>query len=202
MSGPVRLDVYFDYGSPFAYFASELLPALAARHGAALAWKPVAIRALGSYIQYSPVKGRYVVLDVQRSAEYHRIKVVPPKPFPVASALALAVGLAAQDAGLFDALHPLLFRAAWAEQRDVSSEAVLGELIEKAGGTAADLLARARRPDTAERLAANAAEAERRGAFGLPSVFLGDELFWGVDSFPQLEWRLRRRAEQRATPAP
>jgi 2-hydroxychromene-2-carboxylate isomerase len=189
-----RLDVYFDYGSPFAYFAAELLPALADRHGAELAWKPIAISALGSYVRYSPMKGQYVVLDVRRSSEYHGIPVATPKPFPVQSGLALLTGLAAHETGLFDALHPLLFRATWAERRDVSSEAVIAELVGKAGGDAADLLARARRPDTAERLAANGAEAEKRGAFGVPSVFLGDELFWGVDSFPQLEWRLRGRA--------
>ena len=194
MSDATRLDVYYDYGSPFAYLASELLPALAARHGAALVWKPLAIGALASYIRYSPVKGKYVVLDVQRSAEFHGIPVAPPKPFPVQSGLALRAALAAQETGLFEKLHPLLFRAAWAERRDVSSEAVVGELIAAAGGDADALLARARRPDTEERLAAHAREAEARGAFGLPSVFLGDELFWGVDSFPQLEWRLRRRA--------
>jgi 2-hydroxychromene-2-carboxylate isomerase len=196
VSDAPQLDVYFDYGSPFAYLAAELLPALAARHGAAVAWKPLAIGAIGSYVRYSPQKGKYVVLDVQRSAAYHGIPVATPKPLPVQSGLALLVGLAAQDTGLFDALHPLLFRAAWAERRDVSAEGVIRELIGKAGGDAAELLARARRPDTSERLAANAAEAERRGAFGVPSVFLGDELFWGVDSFPQLEWRLRGRAAQ------
>ena len=194
MSAAPRLDVYYDYGSPFAYLASVLLPALAARHGAALVWKPLAIGALASYVRYSPLKGKYVVLDVQRSAEYHGIPVVPPKPFPVQSGLALRAALAAQDAGLFEKLHPLLFRATWAERRDVSSEAVVGELVAASGGDAATLLARARHPDTEERLAANAKEAEARGAFGLPSVFLGDELFWGVDSFPQLEWRLRQRA--------
>ena len=78
----------------------------------------------------------------------------------------------------------------------MSSDGVVGELIAAAGGDAAGLLARARHPDTEERLEANAREAEARGAFGLPSVFLGDELFWGVDSFPQLEWRLRQRAAQ------
>ena len=194
MSGAPHLDVYYDYGSPFAYLASELLPPLAARHGATLAWKPLAIGSLASYIRYSPLKGKYVVLDVQRSAEFHGIPVLPPKPFPVQSGLALRLALAAQDAGLFAKLHPLLFRAAWAERRDVSSDEVLGELIAAAGGDAAALLARARRSDTEERLAAHAKEAEARGAFGLPSVFLGDELFWGVDSFPQLEWRLRQRA--------
>ena len=65
MSAAPRLDVYYDYGSPFAYLASELLPALAARHGAALVWKPLAIGALDSYVRYSPLKGKYVVLDVQ-----------------------------------------------------------------------------------------------------------------------------------------
>jgi 2-hydroxychromene-2-carboxylate isomerase len=196
MSAAPRLDVYYDYGSPFAYLASELLPALAARHGATLAWKPLAIGSLASYIRYSPLKGKYVVLDVQRSAEFHGVPVLPPKPFPVQSGLALRLALAAQDAGLFAKLHPLLFRAAWAERRDVSIEAVLGELITAAGGDPAALLERARRPDTEERLAAHAKEAEARGAFGLPSVFLGDELFWGVDSFPQLEWRLRQLAAQ------
>jgi 2-hydroxychromene-2-carboxylate isomerase len=188
------LDVYFDYGSPFAYLASELLGPLAARHGASLVWKPIAIRALESYVAYSAVKGAYVVLDVQRSAEFHGIPVARPKPFPVQSGLANRVALAAQEAGCFDALHPLLFRAIWAERRDPSSEDVVRELVLRAGGAPAELLPRAAAPEIEARLAAHAAEAQSRGAFGVPSVFLEKELFWGVDSFPQLEWRLRRRA--------
>jgi 2-hydroxychromene-2-carboxylate isomerase len=193
MSGPV-LDVYFDYGSPFAYLAAELLGPLAARHGAALAWKPLAIRALATYTPYSAVKGAYVVVDVERSAAFHGIAIARPKPFPVDSSLANRTALAAQEAGCFDALHPLLFRATWAERRDPSSEAIVAELVLHAGGNPDAILARAAAPEIAARLAANGVEAQERGAFGVPSVFLAKELFWGVDSFPQLEWRLRARA--------
>jgi 2-hydroxychromene-2-carboxylate isomerase len=194
-----RLEVYFDYISPFAYFASELVGPLAARHGAEVEWRPLELLRLSNFAggaPYSGAKRAYVVQDVLRTAEMHGIPVAQPKPFPVQSGLALRVTLAAGGAALADRLRPLLFRAAWVEERDLADEAVLAGCIARAGGDPALLLEGAGRETTRSELDALTAEAESRGVFGVPSVFLGRELFWGVDSFPALEWRLAAQHRQ------
>ena len=187
------LDVYFDYRSPFGYVAAEVLPAFAREHDLELRWHPTDIMLLSNYehgLPYSEVKRRYTVVDAIRTAEYHAVKMRVPKPHPVLSELALRLAVVAGDDPRFDALHAALFRAAWRDQHDLSSASVLRACIEAAGGPADDWLEAARREEAAHRLVEVAREAETRGVFGVPSMFLEDEQFWGIDSLPMIAWRL------------
>jgi 2-hydroxychromene-2-carboxylate isomerase len=113
-----------------------------------------------------------------------RLRVAPP--VRSAAALRLAV-VALDDPRSFD-LHRALFRAAWRDQRDLDSRDVLSDCIRKMGGPADEWLLQADSPETAERSSAFAAEAESQGEFGVPSMLLRGELFWGLDSPPTLEW--------------
>jgi 2-hydroxychromene-2-carboxylate isomerase len=88
-------------------------------------------------------------------------------------------------------VHRALFRAAWREQRDLSSRAVLVDCITQANGPVEEWLLEAETPETVARLEANTSEAEAQGVFGVPSMLLEGELFWGLDSLEILEWRLR-----------
>ena len=187
------LEVHFDYASPFAYVASEVLPGFAERAGVSLVWKPIDLLQLSNYangLPYSPVKMRYVVLDAARAAEYHRVPIRVPKPHPVESRAALRLAVAALSSSGFPALHRALFRAAWREQRDVSARDVLSDCIARAEGPVEEWLARAALPETAESLDERTSSAESAGVFGVPSMVLDGELFWGLDSLPVLEWRL------------
>jgi 2-hydroxychromene-2-carboxylate isomerase len=185
--------VYFDYVSPFAYMLAEVLPAKAEAWGAALDWRPIELLALSSFeggLPYSEKKRAYVFVDAARTAEYLGVEIQPPRPFPVEPALARRVAVVAGRHGRFDAFHPILFRAAWRDQHDVSHEAVMRECIARAGGEPDAWLAEADAPDVHEAIARNTAEAEAAGVFGVPTLVLDGELFWGVDSLPVLGWRL------------
>jgi 2-hydroxychromene-2-carboxylate isomerase len=193
------IDLYFDYGSPFAYFLSERILHAAPGWNVAIQWKPIELHKLSNFeerMPYTDKKRQYVALDAARSAEFHGIPVQMPEPFPVRSALALLVSLAAQESGAFAALHPLLFRAAWAEQRDIGEPEVVRDCIRRAGADADALLQRAGSAEIAARLASLTAEAESRGVFGVPTMFLGNEPFWGNDRLEMLQWRLRQRARE------
>jgi 2-hydroxychromene-2-carboxylate isomerase len=83
--------VYFDYMSPFAYMAAEVLPGFADRNGVTLAWQPIDLLEPSNYangLPYSEVKRRYTAIDAARSAEYHGVTIRVPKPHPVRSARA------------------------------------------------------------------------------------------------------------------
>lgn len=192
--GPT-LDVWFDYGSPYSYFALDRLERLAARFRARLQWKPVDLEALPSFQPPGPAsdaKLRYVVADVTRTADFLGIPIEFPHPFPVRSELAVRGALVAQDEGIFPAWHRAVFRAAWVERLDLGHDEVLAECVRDAGGDPEDFLARARGPEIRERLTALAREADAAGVFGVPTVVLEDELFWGSDRLDVLEWRLRQ----------
>ena len=187
------VDVYFDYASPFGYIASEVLPGFAERSGLSLRWQPIDQAKLSNYAEglpYSPVKRQYVVLDAARSAKFHGVPIRVPKPHPVGSATALRLALVALKEPEFPEFHRALFRAAWRDQRDLSSRDVLSECISEANGSVEEWLLQADLPETIERLGTITSEAEARGVFGVPSMLLDGELFWGIDSLPILAWRL------------
>jgi len=189
------VDVYFDYVSPFAYLAAEVLPDFALRHGLALHWKPVALGGLGNFaagLPYSASKRRYVAVDAARQAAFHGVAIETPRPFPVASARALCLAAVTLGDARFGTLHRALFRAAWREQRDLSAEEVLRDCIAQAGGPAEDWLRDARAGAAWQRVEAFTAEAEAAGVFGVPSLVIRGELFWGLDSLPILAWQLER----------
>jgi 2-hydroxychromene-2-carboxylate isomerase len=192
----MHLDVYFDYRSPFAYVAAEVLPRFAELRGLALHWRPTDIMLLSNYengLPYSDVKRRYTVIDAIRTAEYHRVKIRTPKPHPVVSERALRLAAVTIEDERFSELHRALFRAAWRDRRDLSSEDVLRHCIEDAGGSPDEWLARADSDDAARQLESIAHEAENAGVFGVPTMRLEGELFWGLDSLPVLEWRHEQR---------
>lgn len=187
------VDIYYDYASPFAYLACEVLPGFGDRTGVALRWKPIDSTKLSNYengLPYSPVKRRYVAVDAARSAEYHGVPISVPKPHPVQSAGALRLAVVALSEPGFLDLHRALFRAAWRDRLDLCSREVLSDCIAEAQGPVEEWLVRADRPETLRRLEALTSEAETRGVFGVPSMLLDGELFWGLDSLPALEWRL------------
>jgi len=191
MSGRV-IETYFDYGSPYCYFVVDRLEAVAKRNGATVDWRPIDLQRLfEARWPYSDAKRRYVFTDALRSAEFYGVETRMPEPLPVRGALAARVALSAQAAGIFDVYNRRVFRAAWAESRDIGDEAVLAACILDAGRDPAALLAEAKTESVADRVRALTAQAEARGVFGVPAMFLDDELFWGNDRVEMLEWRLR-----------
>ncbi len=192
------LDVYFDYRSPFAYVAAEVLPAFARRRGLELRWRPTDIMQLSNYahgLPYSDIKRRYTVIDAIRTAEYHGVKMRVPKPHPVLSDTALRLAISVGDDERFAPLHGELFRAAWRDQRDISSRGVLSACIEAVDGPVEAWLEAASSDDAARQLIAIVDDAENAGVFGVPSMVLEGEQFWGLDSLPTLEWRLDQRRD-------
>jgi 2-hydroxychromene-2-carboxylate isomerase len=192
------VELFWDAASPYSYLISTRLPALAARHGVALRWRPFLLggvfNAVGNRMPASvPAKGRYLVADLQLWARYYGVPLHMPETFPVNSLLAMRVACLADAHGLGGDYALAVLRAGWGERQDVSRPETLATLLASLGLDGAALLDQAVELETKEALRAATDEAVARGAFGAPTLFLGDRMLWGNDRLPLLEEMLEGR---------
>lgn len=188
------IDFYFDFSSPYGYFMSERIDALAERHGRKVRWRPVLLgvvyQTIGSVPTPSiPLKGPYVLHDIERSARFLGIPYRAPAAFPVATQAAARAyyWLHERDCPLARRFAHAIYRAYFVDGRDISAP---GEVLAVASelGADRDALAEALGGEALKaRLRDECQAAIARGVFGSPTVFIDDEAFWGVDRLPQIE---------------
>jgi 2-hydroxychromene-2-carboxylate isomerase len=182
------VDFYFDFGSPAAYLAYTQLPQICADAGAVLAWKPML---LGGVFQATgnrspaevPAKGPYMNVDLQRYARRYGVPFVHNPHFPINTLLLMrgATGMQMQQPGRFGAYVDAIFHAMWVEPRNLNDPATVGSVLQAAGFDPAALLALANAQEVKDRLKTNTQEAVARGVFGAPTMFVGDQMYWGQD---------------------
>lgn len=178
------LEFFFDFTSPYSYLASTQVDAVAARAGGAVRWRPFLLggvfKATGNRPPIElPAKARHMLVDLDRWARRYGVPYRFPSTFPLPSILALRCALAAEAAGRLVPFSQAVFRAAFAEERDISSPEVLAALAGQVGLDGAAVVAAA--PSFKEALIRQTSEAVERGAFGAPALFVGDQLFIGND---------------------
>ena len=181
-----QLEFFWDPASPYTYLASTQLEKLAKETGVALSYRPFL---LGGVFQATgnkppgmlPAKGKHMLRDLELLGRYYKVPVEKPDSFPVHSVLALRCALVAEQHGKAIAFSNAVMRGHWGAGMDVSKPEVIlriAELVELDGqalidGTQDDAIK--------QQLKDNTAEAVERGAFGAPTFFLGDQMFWGCD---------------------
>jgi 2-hydroxychromene-2-carboxylate isomerase len=191
------LEFIFDFGSPNAYLAWKALPAILARTGASLTVTPALLggifKATGNsapMVAFGGVKGKlaYENLEMRRFIEKHGLTAFRFNPhFPV-NTLGIMRGLvAAQAAGAGDAYLEVVLRAMWEEGRKMDDPEVIAATLTDAGLDAAALLAAAQSQPVKDALAASTAAVVERGVFGIPTFFVGSEMFFGKDRLGQVE---------------
>lgn len=189
------IDFYFDFISPNAYLAWERLPSLAERHGATIAPRPVLFAALLDSSgrigpAERPASRRWMVLNVLRKTEALGIPFAPPPSHPFNPLLALRVVGCIEDPAPRDRAIAALFRATWAEGRGVETPEAVESALTDAGLDGAALVAAATGADAKSRLREATDAAIAAGVFGVPTMIVDGELFWGYDDFPQLDRHL------------
>jgi 2-hydroxychromene-2-carboxylate isomerase len=189
----MQLPFYFDYACPWAYLGSCRVEAYF-QGVAEIDFRPVQLAALRepeagpqSLGGMGERKKRNYMNDMRHWGEMigaDFANVTGPRPD---TRLLLQAALVAKDAGRFREFHYPAYRARWAEGRDVADPALVRELLASAG-LGAEALARAQSDALAARLAADTEAAVQRGVFGVPTLFVGDEMFWGNDRFELARW--------------
>lgn len=188
----------FDFISHNAYLAWGRTQQIAAKHGLKFEPVPVVFGAmLSAHGQVGPgevpPKGRWMLRDVLRKARLLDLPIAPPHSHPFRSLDALRLCCCEMDAEARLRLCDALWRATWAESREVSNPAVLREIAGAVGLDPQRLEAESAGEAVKQRLRANTDDALATGAFGVPSVFVRGELFWGYDELWALEAFLEGR---------
>ncbi|MFM7402861.1 MAG: 2-hydroxychromene-2-carboxylate isomerase [Erythrobacter sp.] len=200
-----RVELVFDFVSPNAYLIWWPLRELLSRYEAELDVIPVFLAGMHKLTGNAPpmirdaeVKGKnaYAMLEMQRFIAKHGLTKYRLHPqFPFNSILLQRLLFAADQDGRGVQFAECLLRPIWEEGVDVSSPEVLGAITSTAGFDAADLLARAQTDEVKQGLAANTDAVVARGAFGIPTMFvgkpgakgLGGEMFFGKERLGQIE---------------
>lgn len=191
---PAAIDFYFDFGSPFSYFALEKLKVIGPQYGRAVKLKPIILwpilRQIGNPppLQEGP-KGSYLLHDMQRSARFYGVKYNQPGEFSGSTHLAARAwhGLAAHDEDQANRFADQVFRVFFVESRDFKTPEIITEIGARVGASA-DQMAEAMSGETAKAaLQACVTEALERGVYGAPFTFIDDEPFFGADRLDQME---------------
>jgi 2-hydroxychromene-2-carboxylate isomerase len=191
MNGKV-IRFYFDYISPNAYLAWTQLPALAQRNGFSIEPVPVLFAGLlEAHRQLGPAevlpKMQWMWRNVARKAALIGVELNAPAFHPFNPLLSLRASSSPlqpeQKLRLIDAL----FGAVWIRALHVAEPTVVEQLAAEAGLDGAALIAQASESECKARLRKQTDQAIAEGVFGVPTMAVGTELFWGYDDLPFLQ---------------
>jgi 2-hydroxychromene-2-carboxylate isomerase len=191
------IEFIFDFASPNAYLAYRALPPILERTGAELAINPCLLggifKATGNVapgVAFAAVKGKldYEMLEIRRFIAKHGIGRFRFNPnFPVNTLMLMRGLIAAREAGIEAAYVEMGVQGLWEEGLKLDDRDVLARRMDAAGIDSASLLAAAQTDRVKLKLADNTAAAVSRGAFGIPTFFVGADMFFGKDRLAQVE---------------
>ena len=197
------IECFFDCSSPWTWLGFRNLQPLAAEAGETVRWRPILVGGVFNAVNPSvyasreqpvPAKQAYLRKDLQDWARLAGVVVnFPPSVFPVNSVKAMRGCLWLEPAGLLVPFAEAVFEAYWTRDEDISQDAVLASLCAGLGIDPAAFAAGIARQDVKDALRANTEELIARGGFGSPTVFLGDDMYFGNDRLPLVREALRRR---------
>jgi 2-hydroxychromene-2-carboxylate isomerase len=203
----LEIELFFDVGSSYSYLAATQMNAMSARTGVPIRWRPFLLgavfKATGNDLPIRvPHKAKWMMHDMTLWSHHYGIPFHMPSRFPLITLRpqrALTGVERSANAATLPAFALALFQAYWAEDQDITTDAVIGACASTVGLDATTVLAAIDAQETKDQLRATTEEAVRRGAFGAPAMFVGDALFWGNDRIPLLETYLARLQAEAAT---
>ena len=205
------LEFFFDCSSPWTYLAFHNIQPMAAELNEPIRWRPVLVGGIFNSVNPSvyamrdnpvPAKMSYMLKDLQDWSRAAGLKIVmPPRVFPVNSVKAMRGCIWLEPQGKLLPFATAVFEAYWAREEDISQDAVLTNICAQVGVDGYAFLAGIAQPAIKEQLKANTEEVIRRGGFGSPTVYLGDDMYFGNDRLPLVKAAvLRMRATAQGHP--
>lgn len=188
------IDFYFDFSSPYGYFASAKINTLAATHDRSVIWRPILLGAVFKItgqqpLPTIPLKGSYASHDLVRSARRFGVPYKMPSKFPISGTAPCRAfyWVSDKDPVLAIKLAQALYHAYFVEDRDISNPAVTANVAAKLGLEKDQVAQALDDPAVKERLKTEVDAAIERGVFGSPFFIVDKEPFWGSDRLDQVE---------------
>jgi 2-hydroxychromene-2-carboxylate isomerase len=198
------VEFHFDFGSPNAYLAHRVIPAIEARTGAQFRYVPVLLggvfkatnnRSPAETLQGIRNKPDYERLETERFIRRHDITQFRRNPFfPVNTLQIMRGAVAAEFDGFLAAYVEAMFHHMWEEPKKLDAPEVIRAALNASGIDGARMLERIQDPAVKQRLLLNTEQSVARGTFGSPTFFVGDEIWFGKDRLRDVEEYLARAA--------
>jgi len=187
----------FDFGSPNAFLSHEAIPAIEQRTGVKFEYVPILLGGIFKATNNkSPAetlagvknKPEFMKIETERFLKRFNVKPYTWNPFfPVNTLNLMRAAVAAQLEGVFEKYIEAAFHHMWVEPKKMDDPEVADKAIAASGLDAAKLFARAQDADVKAKLIANTQAAVERGAFGSPTFFVGNEIFFGKEQLREVE---------------
>ena len=182
------IEFYFDFSSPYGYLAAQRIDEIGAENGREVDWRPFLLGAVfkttgGQPLLGIPLKGEYALRDLMRSARLMDIPISIPKNFPFmsVSACRATYWLSERDREVGKALALALYRAAFAEGRNIAKPQGVAEVAADLGHDPDEVIAAVQDQRIKDLLKREVDAAIRKGVFGSPYIIIDGEPFWGYD---------------------
>ncbi|RON16384.1 2-hydroxychromene-2-carboxylate isomerase [Pseudomonas frederiksbergensis] len=182
------VEFFFDLGSPATYLAYTQLPKICKQTDSQLIYRPMLLggvfKATGNASPITvPAKGRYMFQDLDRYAERYGVQLKFNPHFPINTLMLMraVMGMQLRHSERFQAFIDCLFHALWVEGCSLDDPATVVAVLTQNGFDPNEVLALTADEDVKAALKKNTEEAVQRGVFGAPSMFVGDQLFFGQD---------------------
>ena len=194
------VDFIFDFASPNAYLAHKVVPGIAERTGAEFRYLPCLLggifKATGNQppmLAFANIRNKlaYDALEMQRFIARHGLSDFRMNPhFPVITLQVMRACIAAEREGLLDKYIDVVLKAMWEDGLKMDDPQVIHRVFAEAGLPADHLMEQMQQPDIKAALIENTEKAVERGVFGIPTFFVGEEMFFGKERLDQLEQML------------
>jgi 2-hydroxychromene-2-carboxylate isomerase len=193
----MKVDFIFDIASPNAYFCHQLIPGFEDRTGVKFNYIPCLLGGIMKlsgnqppFVAFAEIKNKndYQLIEIERFVKQHNlIKYKFNSNFPMNTVQVQRGALAAQELGIFDEYLESMLRAMWEENKNLSDLDVLQATLVENNLDAESIIKIVTSQECKDKLIANTSDAVERGAFGVPTFFFNDQIFFGKDHLHQLE---------------
>src|SRR5690606_26853125 len=193
----VTVEFHYDFGSPNCYLAHKVIPGIEARTGVRFTYFPILLGGVfkltnnASPVQQFaqiPAKLNYMRLEMRRFIAEHGLNRFRMNPhFPVNTLQIMRGAIVAAEEGCSDRYVETMLNAMWEEAKKMDDPAVIQATLDAAGLDGAHFLARIQEQPIKDRLVANTEASAKRGCFGAPTFFVGEEIYFGKDRLEAVE---------------
>jgi len=198
----MRVEFLFDFGSPNAYFAHRVIPQIEQRTGAKFEYVPVLLGGIfkltnnkAPMVAFAGIRNKmdYEMLETRRFIAHHALTQFQFNPhFPVTTLTLMRMAVAADIDGVLAPFAEAAFHHMWEAPKKMDDPSVIREALTESGVDAERLLARAQEPEIKGKLMENTDAAVARGAFGIPTFFVENEIYFGKDRLRDVEEAIAR----------